>query len=53
MTIPSIMKNSVLYLLFILVMIAFCPHQVEAVQPRTPQLLYPSSKRIVIFVADG
>ena len=34
-------------------MTAFCPHQAEAVQPRTPQLLYPSSKRIVIFVADG
>ena len=25
----------------------------EAVQSRSPQLLYPSSKRIVIFVADG
>ncbi|MGE0919081.1 hypothetical protein [Trichlorobacter lovleyi] len=47
------MKNLLLYLLFILAMTAFCPHQAEAVQPRTPQLLYPSSKRIVIFVADG
>ncbi|WP_153304315.1 hypothetical protein [Trichlorobacter thiogenes] len=47
------MKNLILYLLFILVMTAFCPHQAEAVQSRSPQLIYPSSKRIVIFVADG
>lgn len=25
----------------------------EAVQPRSPQLLYPSNQRIVIFMADG
>ncbi|MDK9719204.1 MAG: hypothetical protein OEL57_15065 [Trichlorobacter sp.] len=47
------MKNLILYLLFMLAMTVFCPHRAEAVQPRTPQLLYPSSKRIVIFVADG
>lgn len=47
------MRTITLYLLFILVTTVFYPHQTEAVQPRTPHLLYPSSKRIVIFVADG
>ncbi|MDD2500641.1 MAG: hypothetical protein PHN92_07460 [Geobacter sp.] len=47
------MKNLILYLLFILAMAVFCPHPAEAAQPHNPQLLYPSSKRIVIFVADG
>lgn len=47
------MKNLILYLLFILAMAAFCSYPAEAVQPHNPQLLYPSSKRIVVFVADG
>jgi len=47
------MKNLTLYLLIILAMTAFCPYQAEAVQSRSPQLIYPSIQRIVIFVADG
>jgi len=39
---------------FLLVLLLFlCPCKAEAVQPRSPQLLYPSTQRIVIFVADG
>ncbi|WP_281184075.1 hypothetical protein [Trichlorobacter lovleyi] len=45
--------KQILVTLLLLAIAAFCPHQAEAVQPKAHQLLYPSSKRVVIFVADG
>lgn len=47
------MKSLLATLMFLLVITVLCLNQAEAVQPRSPQLVYPSSKRIVIFVADG
>jgi hypothetical protein len=46
-------KTLFIYMLFLLNMVVLCPHQAEAVQSASPQLLYPSPQRIVIFVADG
>lgn len=47
------MRSVVILLVFILTMTLLSLQKAEAVQSHTPQLLYPSTQRIVVFVADG